>query len=283
MFYFLKKLNQNPVYILESKLRKKRKPGEKLWGRVHIPVWAQYLFVISIPVLYMLINPWKYHISEIPKFPVYGIILFWLFCCYIGFQQGEEVISREVKLKTFEDLISTTMDPSEIIIGKFFSVFFDLIKNILIVSPLLIILGLFCMPFPGIIAAIISGIAYGALFISLGIYYYFLNKESFCHKKKALFFIINMILLVFFFIMSFSLFEYVAVDSGLRDGLINNTQGMFIAFTIYSQHNNEMLLMNNIYLDMACLKTLGILFSMAILTFCTLKSAAKSIGSPPDV
>ena len=136
---FIDKLNENPVYQRELLYLKKESIKKK-----HIPHWIPYLIILTAPLLFGLVYS---SFSEIKIEDLGNLFNFSLFLqlCYftiMGFE-STKLFAREKEQKTYQNLISTPMKPSEIVLGKFWFIFFPLAKELTLFFPLTLILGVF--------------------------------------------------------------------------------------------------------------------------------------------
>ncbi len=142
MFDFIKEINNNPIYLKEKIIRERGKKKR----RFPIPEWTGYLAILLMPLFFLMaFNKWNYNILNEGIKVTFGITCYLqiLYFCYRALSTSFSLIVKEKEQRTFTGIITTPVTAEEIMRGKFFSAFCPVVKELTILLPLFLLLGMF--------------------------------------------------------------------------------------------------------------------------------------------
>ncbi len=174
----MEKMNNNPVYIKEIKVRERLNSRQKL----KLPSWSGYLAILILPLLItILMNSFKQRLSikDLQSVFMISIFLQVLYYIYRGASHAWGLITGEKEMKTYGNLISTGMSPEEIVQGKFWASFFPLAKELTFLSPVFVIICLLLqIQLFFLIQVYLLTLLFTAFFSMVGIYFSAREKTS---------------------------------------------------------------------------------------------------------
>ncbi len=141
MFDFIKELDNNPLYLKE-KIIQKRGRGKR---RFSIPESTGYLAILLMPLFFLMaFNKWNYTILNDGVKITFGITCYLqiLYFCYRALSASFYLIVKEKEQRTFLSIITTPITPEEILKGKFLSAFCPVAKELTLLFPLFLLLGI---------------------------------------------------------------------------------------------------------------------------------------------
>lgn len=169
MMDFLNKLDKNPVYLREIMIADREEARKKPFPRVFIHFAILLLPVLAGSFYGTLSGGIKIeNLNTLFSFSMFFSVLFILITSF----RGCRLFARERERKTYNDLITSTMSPEVIVLGKFWFSFSPAATELTIYFPFYLIMGslLNMSPFP-IFLIYLFTLVIIALFSMTGLYF----------------------------------------------------------------------------------------------------------------
>lgn len=225
MFIKIKELLENPIFIKDYKIRKRRESRKK----IRIPSYVGYLAVLTLPIIIIGMifylfkggknalwdeNQWNQLSQSVITLTIFLQLFYFIFK---SISNSFPLFSMEKELRTYNSLISSMLTSEDILKGKFLVAFYPLFLEITGLFPLFAILGLlFKLKISQIFAIYAMNVIFIIFFTLLGLYCSLTsNNSAKSHSRAA-------------FIAGFLL-----VGTLLIDGIIFTMTHDFIPFSVF--------------------------------------------------
>jgi len=217
----VKELLENPIFLKDFKIRKRKEDRKK----IRIPGYMGYLAVLTLPLVVIgtifivssgtATHDWWRQFSQITMAITIFLQLFYFI--FKSISNSFSLFSSEKELRTYGGLISSMLSPADILHGKFMVAFYPLFLEITGFFPLFMGIGLlFKLSIGKIFAIYIINVIVIFFFTLLGLYCSMTsNSSSKSHSRAA-------------FIAGFLLVGTLIIDS-----IIAALFSGFIPFTIF--------------------------------------------------
>jgi hypothetical protein len=164
-------LFDNPVFIKDTLVRNKIKSRIKL----KLPDYTGYFVILMLPIAIAIIahstKSSTFFEALKPGFILASVIQA-LYFSYKAATHSSDSIAGEKEKRTFENLAATIMSPLEIVKGKYWTTFYPLACELLLLSPLYFIIGIIAkISIISLITVFLLTMAYIAFFTAVGVYH----------------------------------------------------------------------------------------------------------------
>jgi hypothetical protein len=144
MLNFISQISKNPLYIKDRIIQERINSRRRFR---YLPPGVGYFSILLVPmIIVFLIMYADHHSLEIEVLKgsfIFSCYLQIFYFCYRSISNSFSLIVGEKEQRTFDSIISTTLSPREILLGKFWIAFYPLAYELTLLFPLFLLTGLF--------------------------------------------------------------------------------------------------------------------------------------------